>query len=227
MTNRKPLTYHVDIVMCIDKTGSMSRLIDEVKSKAISFCQMFVDAMEEADKAVEQLRIKVIAFGDYDYDERPMAISGFFTLPDQNEEFEKFVNSISAEGGGDEYENALEALAHAIKSDWNTQGRLKRHIILLFTDTSALELGQRIDFSKDDEQIIMPSDLDELGDWWEAMDKRSKRMCIFAPNAYPWDDFSTSWNNFIHMPSIAGSGCENIEIMDIIILDHLLVVVIK
>ena len=25
MTNRKPLTYHVDIVMCIDKTGSVNR----------------------------------------------------------------------------------------------------------------------------------------------------------------------------------------------------------
>ena len=57
------LDYSVDIVMCIDATGSMSSIIDEVKANALSFYQKFVDEMEAQDppKSVQQLRIKVIA----------------------------------------------------------------------------------------------------------------------------------------------------------------------
>ena len=61
--------YNVDIVMCIDATGSMAPIIDEVKSNAISFYQRFVDSMEENDKDVAQLRIKVIVFRDYGCDD--------------------------------------------------------------------------------------------------------------------------------------------------------------
>ena len=64
--------YFVDIVMCIDATGSMSPIIGEVKNNAISFYQRFVDSMEESDKEVAQLRIKVIAFRDYGVDDEPM-----------------------------------------------------------------------------------------------------------------------------------------------------------
>lgn len=39
--------YNVDIVMCIDATGSMGPIIEEVKTNALSFYQKFVEAMEE------------------------------------------------------------------------------------------------------------------------------------------------------------------------------------
>ena len=47
--------YCVDVVMCIDATGSMSPIIDEVKNNAISFYEKFVESMEENDKDVETL----------------------------------------------------------------------------------------------------------------------------------------------------------------------------
>ena len=97
--------YNVDIVMCIDATGSMSPIIEEVKANAISFYEQFVNCMEEADKDVAQLRIKVIAFRDYGCDSEPMIQSEFFVLPDQNEDFRSFVDSIKATGGGDGPEN--------------------------------------------------------------------------------------------------------------------------
>ena len=40
------LDYNVDIVMCIDATGSMASIIEDVKSNALSFYQKFVDEME-------------------------------------------------------------------------------------------------------------------------------------------------------------------------------------
>ena len=86
--------YYVDIVMCIDATGSMAPIIDEVKGNAMSFYQRFLDAMEENDKEGAQLRIKVISFRDYGCDDEPMTESQFFTLSDQNDEFKAFVNGI-------------------------------------------------------------------------------------------------------------------------------------
>ena len=135
--------YNVDIVMCIDATGSMSPIIDEVKGNAISFYQRFVDSMEENDKEVAQLRIKVIVFRDYGCDDEPMVESQFYALPDQNDEFRSFVSSIEAKGGGDGPENALEAIALALKSDWTTGGSKRRHAILVFSDAPALRLGER------------------------------------------------------------------------------------
>ena len=48
--------YCVDIVMCIDATGSMAPIINEVKDNALSFYQRFIDSMEENDKEVAELR---------------------------------------------------------------------------------------------------------------------------------------------------------------------------
>ena len=47
--------YCVDIVMCIDATGSMAPIINEVKDNALSFYQRFIDSMEENDKEVAEL----------------------------------------------------------------------------------------------------------------------------------------------------------------------------
>lgn len=54
--------YCVDIVMCIDATGSMAPIINEVKDNAMSFYQRFIDSMEENDKDVAELRIKCYRF---------------------------------------------------------------------------------------------------------------------------------------------------------------------
>ena len=206
------LSYNVDIVMCIDKTGSMHPIMSTVKSNALNIYRKFEDAMNAEGKRVEELRIKVIGFGDYGCDARPMMISNFFTLPDENDEFEAFLNGINAEGGGDAPENALEALAHAIKSDWTEDGNVRRHVIMLFTDTSALELGARTNFDNDDERIPMPADLPELGEWWDEMEFKAKRFILFAPNGYPWDDLAVAWENVNVVPSNAGAGCEDVDI---------------
>ncbi len=210
--NQGGLIYNVDIVMCIDKTGSMAPILGTVKTNALDIYKKFETAMNNEGKRVEELRIKVIAFGDYDCDTRPMMISRFFTLPEENDEFEAFLNGVNAEGGGDAPENALEALAHAIKSDWTEDGNVRRHVIMLFTDTSALELGVRTNFENDDERMPMPADLAELGDWWDEMESRARRFVLFAPNGYPWDDLAVAWEDVTVVPSAAGTGCEDVDI---------------
>ena len=209
--------YYVDIVMCIDATGSMSPIIGEVKNNAISFYQRFVDAMEENDKGVAQLRIKVIAFRDYGVDDEPMAESEFFVLPDQNDDFRNYVENINAKGGGDEAENAMEAIALALKSKWTTGGARRRHAILVFSDAPALELGARAGSSSYPDG--MPSSLAELGAWWEGTDQslssdyqpKAGRLVAFVPNAEPWADIQ-SWNRYWPAFSPAGTGLSDVDI---------------
>lgn len=213
--------YNVDIVMCIDATGSMAPIIEEVKGNALSFYQRFVDAMEENDKTVEQLRIKVIVFRDYGCDYVPMVESEFFNLPDQNESFKTFVSGIEATGGGDGPENALEAIALALKSNWTTGGSKRRHAILVFSDAPALALGERADSPS--YPSGMPKDLAELGSWWEGTNQtlsstyqsKAGRLVAFVPNAEPWT-LITAWNRFWPAFSTAGTGLSEVDIQSAI-----------
>ena len=213
--------YFVDIVMCIDATGSMAPIIERVKESALSFYCKFVDSMEESYKEVEQLRIKVIAFRDYGCDDEPMTESEFFTLPSQNEQFKSFVNGIEARGGGDSPENALEAIAKAIRSEWTTDGNKRRHVVLIFTDAPALSLGERSACSE--YPTDMPKDLAALGAWWEGTDSsfvgtyqaKAGRMVAFVPEAESWTKLS-AWNRYWPSYSQAGVGLCDVDVQSAI-----------
>ena len=206
------LNYSVDLVMCIDGTGSMYDIIDDVKTKALSFYPMFVEAMEAAGKSVQELRVKLITFRDYECDSEPMQVSPFYALGgdcDESEDFNKFASSIEAVGGGDAAENALEAIALAFKSDWTKTGAVRRHIVMVYTDAPALELGARAGcpgYPTD-----LPKNLAELHELWEGqdMEPRAKRLLMFAPDTEPWTELTT-WAQAFHLASIkAGADATN------------------
>lgn len=210
------LSFNVDIVMCIDATGSMSPIISEVKKNALSFYQKFVEGMEERDSCFDQLRIKVIAFKDFEYDLNPMVESKFFVMGKEDAEFRDFVNGIEASGGGDCSENSLEALALAMKSDWVRTGAIRRHVIIMYTDAPALQLSaraNRVGYLED-----MPKDLEELTKMWEVgcMEKRAKRLLIFAPDCAPWSEIGMEWYNTFHTESKLGAGCDDTDIETLI-----------
>ncbi len=116
------MDYTVDMVFCIDATGSMedftgskNKIINMVKQNAINFWNDFSSIMAEKAKSVRQLRVRVVAFRDYLADgEHAMLVTDFFQLPQQAEEFEACINSIHAAGGGDIPEDGLEALAYIV-----------------------------------------------------------------------------------------------------------------
>lgn len=221
MSTQQMGEYYVDIVMCIDATGSMAPIIEEVKGNALSFYQRFVDAMEENDKEIAQLRIKVIAFRDYGCDTEPMTESQFFTLPAQNEEFKAFVSSIEAKGGGDLPENALEAIALALKSDWTTGGSRRRHAVLVFSDAPALAFGERAGSAL--YPTGLPTNIAQLGSWWEGTDQmlgstyqaKAGRLVAFVPNAEPWTELQ-AWNRYWPAFSPAGTGLSDVDIQSAI-----------
>ena len=209
------MNYDIDIVMCIDGTGSMSPVIEEVKSNALDFSTRLQEAMELSDKSVGQLRIKLITYRDLNVDSEAMVEEGFFCLPQDNADFEAAVRNIRAAGGGDEPENGIDAVARALKSDWCETGWKRRHIIIVFTDASAIPLDTGI---HDD---AAPAELKDLQEWWNNgvpggnLQQEAKRMILFAPDAQPWNIMS-SWDLVDFYPSAAGSGCSDVDIDKII-----------
>ena len=212
--------YCVDITMLIDATGSMNPIIQEVKDNAMAFCRKFHEEMELNGKNVEELRVKVIPYRDYQYDGvQAMDESAFFVLPDQNEDFKVYVEGIEAKGGGDEPESALEAMALAMRSDWTTNGTKRRHVILVFSDASAVPLKDPKRTASSYYPENMPDDLAQLGDMWSGCsqelggmpDEKTARLVLFTPNVQPWCDMQV-WNNVWTSFSKAGVGLEELDI---------------
>lgn len=219
-TMMQGLKYTVDIVMVIDATASMKHLIDQVKSNALRFYDDLKDVMEVKNKMIDQLRVRVIAFRDFWADgKHALALSEFFTLPDQRSEFNAFVSDIRATGGGNLPENGLEALAIAMNSPWSAHGDKRRNIIVLWTDASTHPLEKDARYKPKHYPEGMPKDLNDLTDMWEenpALTPSSKRLIIYAPDKYAWNDISAHWSNTIQYPSTAGQGLSSLDYQTIL-----------
>lgn len=219
----KGKTYAVDLVLCIDSTGSMAPIIERVKASALQFYDDLQARLVKQGKYVDQYRVKVISFRDYYVDgKESMRESDFFSLPDDRKAFARFVEGIKADGGGDAPETSLEALALAIRSTWTTEGAKQRHVIVMWTDTSAHPLERDAGSKPRNYLPHAPRNFDELTDMWEGkeyMKRSSKRTVIFAPKAYPWPEIQASWENVVYYPSQAGAGLSDYDyhsILDVI-----------
>lgn len=213
-------SYSVDIVLCIDQTGSMHSIIDRVKTSALSFSDDLRHALDAKDKHIDSLRVRVIGFRDYKYnDHSPVDVSDFFDLPDENSKFSAFVSGLAAVGGGDEPESGLEALALAIDSEWSSTANKCRQLIVIWTDASADPLEKNSLDPPPGYPTSLPKDLDELTDWWEGqshMNHSAKRLIIYAPDAAGWSEIGASWDKTVHFPSAAGDGLSEYEYSEIL-----------
>lgn len=208
-TTAPSMKYAVDLVFCIDKTGSMVPLVRRVKTNALKFHEDLTAKMEEMNKRIDELRIRVIAFGDVWADgDNWLEESDFFELPDHIDDYKNFVTELVAQGGGDEPENGLEALALALQSDWTTSGDRRRHAVVVWTDTSAHKLESAVSDPPNNYPAGMPKSLDELTDQWdsEEIDASARRMIVFAPDEYPWSEIAEHWEETVHFPSRGGDG---------------------
>jgi hypothetical protein len=208
------LSYAVDIVFCIDVTGSMTPIIDQVKENALRFYDDVQSNLTAKGKNVDQLRVRVIAFRDFAADgAAALDESPFFTLPDDRADFSAFVNGLVAEGGGDAPESGLEAVALAIDSPWTTVGDRRRQVIVVWTDQPAQPLDPSV--LPSDIASRVPVDFSALTDAWEdeqgRMGSSSKRLILFAPDGPGWSDMSGVWENVVHNPSQAGGGLSEVD----------------
>ncbi len=221
MAGNFKMEYNVDMVFCIDATASMIPVLDTVKENALNFYNDVVNVMKEKQKMISSMRIRVIAFRDYLADQDAAILAtNFFELPAQMIKFEECIQSIVAQGGGDEPEDGLEALAYAIRSDWKQSGTKRRNVIVVWTDASTHEIG----YGKDSTAYPkgMPQDFAELTSWWGDEQNQTfianaaKRLVLFAPKLPYWEQITGTWNNVIHYPSTAGKGLKEYSYREII-----------
>lgn len=224
---------NVDIVFVIDATESMQPLIDKVKSLTLSFREELEKGLERNKRRIKNLRIKVIVFRDYYVDDKyAMEESRFFILPEEKQDFYNFVSKIRAGGGGDEPESGLEALALALRSDFVKDGDKKRHVIVLFTDASAHPFEQQKDGIPNNYPAQMFRNLGDLYQTWGTgqdalgvsidfstrMLKDAKRLVLFAPSIYPWNEIELDLENVIRKDMDKGNGGRDLDLEDVIAL---------
>jgi hypothetical protein len=209
------MVYNVDIIMCIDLTGSMTPYLAEVKANALKLYPDLKAQLDAKGKPVDQVRIKVIGFGDFGCD-GPKALqqSEFFTLSDNSgmgrEQFNAFIHDLEQVGGGDIPEDSLEALAIAFNSDWVRTGDKQRHVVALWTDAPPNPLGKNA--GSPNYPTGMPSSLDELIDQWNdpqgRLNAKSKRLLLFAPTDPTYQKLKESMEQIAYLESKAGTGCD-------------------
>ena len=208
------LSYAVDIVFCVDVTGSMTPILDQVKANALRFFGDVQSNLTAKGKTIDELRVRVVAFRDIVADgEAALQESPFFELPAEETGFSGFVNGLVAEGGGDAPESGLEAVALAMTSPWTTRGDRRRQVIVVWTDQPAHSL----DASAVPPALAgrVPADFSALTDVWEdpqgPLGSSSKRLIVFAPDGPGWSDISGVWENVVHHPSQAGGGLSDVD----------------
>lgn len=211
----KTPSYYADIVLCIDGTKSMSPIIELVKENALRLPGDLHKTLEEKNKHVDQLRIKVLVFRDYACDgEGAMQMSPFLTMDEDLPVFKKTIDEIVAVGGGDEPENGLEALAYAMASDWvqPDYDRKCRQVIVLWSDASTHKLGHGSNNKYYDPKL--PADFETLTSWWGddpqnpagKMNYESKRLLLFTPQTGYWSSIPDKWDNVMLFPVMPGKG---------------------
>ena len=208
------LSYAVDIVFCIDVTGSMTPILDAVKMNALRFYDDVQHNLTAKGKNVDELRVRVIAFRDFVADgEAALQESPFFRLPAEQAGFSDFVNGLIAQGGGDAPESGLEAVALAVNSPWTNRGDRRRQVVVVWTDQPAHPLDPTT--LPGELRGRVPADFSALTDLWEdaqgPLGGSSKRLILFAPDGPGWSDISGVWENVVHHPSQAGGGLSDVD----------------
>ena len=200
----------VDIVMCIDATGSMGNTIAAVKANALQFDERLRAELVKRNREVSKIRVRPIYFRDYSV-EGPAAViesSQFFALPEERNLFQSFVSPQVASGGGDEPESGLECLYKAMNSSWTVSSKKKQvyPIVAIWSDANHQSPSHSASRSNGGASYpaSMPTSYAGLEAVWEddsVIDQENKVLTYFGPGKN-WSRVST-WEDFHHGGSLS------------------------
>ncbi len=225
----------LDIVMCIDSTGSMQNTLSAVQTNALNF-KANMDAALATLKgpSFDLMRTKVIYYKDYGGnagksgaaagDAQPLNPSSFYELPKDNTPFTAFVTGQKASGGGDLPESGLECLNAAMKSSWtkigdSTSGGKKitmvYPIVAIFTDAAAHLPGHAL--SLQNPLYPSASDMprtaaDMLANWNNAsiIDQSNKQVLFYGDPTIDGDKSGwyavKSWKGYSNPGSLTSAN---------------------
>lgn len=189
------VAFNSDVVICVDNTGSMDKMLNAIKSNVLNFYTDISNYCSQHGKKVGEIRLKLIVFGDCE--EGPIHTTKFYHLPDESNLLSDTANIIfnKAQGGN---EAALEALYFAVNSDWVMSGTRKRQVILMFTDEQPDNWGYTREYYYYPHNV--PKSFDEVTALWRRMDARTKRLVLFeAEEDRSSSKSEMSWIELTHL----------------------------
>ena len=211
----------LDIVFCMDGTGSMDCCIESVKNNARLLYKKIQEEMERNSNVVDALRIKVIVFRDYKSDgANAMVESEFFELPADEKYFDDYLSKIEAIGGCGEDANGLEALYYAMKSNFAATDKKDRQIIVLFADTPPIPIKNRKGYPYYPDDMVDYNGLiytwNKFQGYDSSLTEKGKRLIMYAPSQSEYDRLSRQLEKSIFVPVEMHRGLDDVSMDDII-----------
>jgi len=211
----------LDIVFCIDGTGSMYGCIESVKDNAKLLYKKIREQMESVYNVIDALRIKIIVFRDYKSDGAyAMEESDFFELPLDESCFDDYLKNVEACGGCGEDANGLEALYFAMKSDFVAVGPKDRQIIVLFADTPPIKMKEREGYSNYPADMVNEEGLlytwSNFQGYNSKLTEKGKRLIIYAPNQTYYNSLCNSLDHSYFVPVEMHKGLDGVSMDEII-----------
>lgn len=211
VTIAKPEVRGLDILMCVDATGSMGNTIAAVKRNALDFERNLNARLRAYNVAdFEAMRVRVVfdrddgGFPSYAGpdpknfgDKPPMKPSAFWSLPARRDEFAAYVEPETAKGGGDLPEAGLECVNEGLDSSWarvgDGVGNVGRRltsiypVIIAWTDAPTHPPAHPASLRNPDDPSAarMPRDYPGLRAKWDAprvIDQDHKLLVLFTNN---------------------------------------------
>lgn len=113
----------VEVVFCLDTTGSMGGLIDGAKAKIWSICNQMASG-----KPVPEIKVGLVAYRD----RGDSYVTKVFDLTDDLDAVHKNLKTFTANGGGDHPESVNQALFDSVhKIGWSKDAKTLRIIFLV------------------------------------------------------------------------------------------------
>lgn len=222
--------YILDITFCIDISINMEGVIDNVKKHIGELPRFIQDQSILVRGTIPNMRVKIMTFGNFDegipishsrwfcikgYDSmhnsrnNKLLVSSMSSLSDyESIEFKRYVNNIHLiKNNAINGSNGLEVLSQAIKTDWMSNVKRGKRLIIIYTLNKASKLedsNRSINIYPNEN----PFTLNELTDIWlspsihtEGLNNASKCLIVFAPQYYPWPEIYETWDRVLYNPS--------------------------
>jgi len=175
--------FYLDLVVCLDISKNMGNQIDFISDFLNRFYDVAKTEVQNSVTKVQQVRIKIITFSDYNQEE-PLCDYGFLNMPDQSVELFQLLESlpIVPEFKQEGLSNGLEALCLAMDSEFvdlsNANGRQS---VVVFSTNKPFNFED----SQGEESYPsnFPKTLMELKNKWEknkVLDKNKKMLTLFC-----------------------------------------------
>src|SRR4051794_24600858 len=168
----------VEVVFCLDTTGSMTKLIDGAKAKIWSICNQIAGG-----KPTPDLKVGLVAYRD----KGDAYVTKVYDLTDDLDAIHGHLRTFQAQGGGDAPESVNQALDDAVnKVKWSTDNKSLRIIFLVGDAPPHMDYAEDVKYpvtcKKACEKGIIINTIQCGGDA-ECM-KHWKEICAKAEGSY-------------------------------------------